>query len=71
MTENTTNKTKTFWNLCRPFFTKKDFHYKQKFTLKTKRGIASNKTTIVNVFNNYFVNITKLSNIPAWNLEYF
>ena len=31
ITENATNKTKLFWKLCKPFFTKKGFHYKQKF----------------------------------------
>ena len=41
------------------FFTEKGFHYKQKFTLKTKRGVTLSETTIVNIINNYFVNITK------------
>ena len=30
---------------------------------------ASSETTIVNIFNNYFVNITKWLNIPAWDPE--
>ena len=53
----------------RTFFTEKGFHYNQKFTLKTKRVVISNETTIANIFNNYFVNITKSLNIPAWNPE--
>ena len=69
ITETTTNKTKIFWKLCKPFFTEKGFHYKQKFTLKTKRGVTSSETTIANIFNNYFVNITKSLNIPARNPE--
>lgn len=32
-------------------------NYKQKFTLKTKRGITSSEKTITNIFNNYSVNI--------------
>ena len=44
-------------------------NYKQKFTLKTKRGITSSETIIANIFNDYFVNITKSLNIPAWNSE--
>ena len=35
----------------------------------TKRGVTSSKATIADVFNNYFVNITKSLNIPAWNPE--
>ena len=50
-----------------PFFTEKGFHYKQKFTLKTKRGVTSSETT--NISNNYFVNITKSLDIPEWNSE--
>ena len=50
ITENATNKKKHFWKLCKTFFTGKGFHYKQKFTLKTKRGLKSSKTTIANIF---------------------
>ena len=62
-------KRKIFGNYAKPFFTEKSFHYKQKFTLKTKKGVTSSETTIANIFNNYFVNITKSLNIPAWNPE--
>ena len=48
-----------------PFFG----NYIQKFTLTTKRGITSSETIIANIFNDYFVNITKSLNIPAWNSE--
>ena len=34
ITENATNKTQNFCKLCKPFFTEKGSHYKQKFTLK-------------------------------------
>ena len=37
------------------------FHYKQ------KRGVTSSETTIANIFNNYFANITESLDIPAWN----
>ena len=43
--------------------------YRQKFTLKTKRGVTSSKATIANIFSNYFGNITKSLNISAWNPE--
>ena len=69
ITQNATNKTKIFLKLCEPFFTEKGFHYRQKFTLETKRGVTSCETTIANIFNNYFVNITKSLHILAWNPE--
>ena len=53
----------------KPYFTENCFHYKQKLTLKTKRGVKSSETIIANIFNNYFVNIAKSLNIPAWNPE--
>ena len=49
--------------------TEKGFHYKQKFTLKTKRGVTSSEATIAYIFNNFFVDIRKSLNIPAWNPE--
>ena len=33
------------------------------------RGVTSGETTIANVFENYFVNISKSLNIFAWNPE--
>ena len=65
ITENAINKTKIFWKLCKPFFTEKGFHYKQKFTLKTERGVKSSETTTANIFNNCFVNIAKSLKISA------
>ena len=56
ITENATNKTKNFGKLGKPFFTEKGFNYKQKFTLKTKRGVTLSETAIANIFNNYFRN---------------
>ena len=71
ITENDTNKTKNFWQLCKPSFTEKSFHYKRKFTLKIKRGVTSSETTVANIFFNHFVNITKSLDFPAWNSEYY
>ena len=65
ITENAASKTKKHWKLCKIFFPKKGLHYKQKFTLKTKRGVAPSETTTANIFNNYYVNITKSLNTPA------
>ena len=67
--QNATNKTKKFWKLCKLFFSEKGFHYKQKFTRKTKRGVTSSEATIAYIFNNFFVDIRKSLNIPAWNPE--
>ena len=39
------------------FFYLKSLHFQQKFTVKTKRGITSSEKTIINIFNNYSVNI--------------
>ena len=58
---------RNLWKLCKPFVTEKGFHYKQEFTLKTKRGVTSSETTII---INYFVNNTKSLNISACNPEY-
>ena len=69
ITENDTNKTKNFWELYKASFTEKSFHYKQKFTLKVKRGVTSSETTVANIFFNHFVNITKSLDFPAWNPE--
>ena len=66
ITENTEEKSKNFWKLCKPFFTEKGFHYGQEFTLKTKRGTTSNENAIANIFNDYFTNITKCLKIPEW-----
>ena len=69
ITENATNKTKNIWKPCKPSFTEKCSHCKQKFTLKMKRDVTLSDTTIANNFNNHLVNITKSLNIPAWNPE--
>ena len=63
--EKAANKTKIFCKLCKASLTEKGLHQKQKFTLKTKRGVTSSETTIANTFNNYFVNIMKSLNINA------
>ena len=52
--KNSTNKTKSFWKLRKPFFTKKGFHYEKKITFKTKRGVISSELKIAKTFNNYF-----------------
>ena len=66
ITENTSDNKKNFWKLCKPLFTEKGFHYEQKLTLKTKRGMTSDEGTIANIFNDYFTNITKSLKIPEW-----
>ena len=55
--------------LCKSFCTEKGFHYKQKFTVKTTRGVTKHETKIANIFNNSLIIITKALNIPAWNHE--
>ena len=62
ITENTANKTKIFWNHI--FSLKKVFIINRNSLLKL-RGVTSGETTIANVFENYFVNITKSLNIFA------
>ena len=62
-------KNKNFWKLCKPFFTEKGSQYDQNITLiETKRSI-SEKHKVANIFNKYFVNITKTLNIPEWKLQ--
>ena len=46
----------------------KKFHYQQNIALKTKRIRLSEKTN-VDIFINYFVNITKSSNFSEWKPE--
>ena len=62
-------KRKIFGNYAKLLSLKKSFHYKQKFTLKVKRGVTSSETTVANIFFNHFVNITKSLDFPAWNPE--
>ena len=40
-----------------PFFTEKGFHYQQKFTIKTKRGVTSSEKTteIFSIFRKFYI----------------
>ena len=59
-------KNKNFWKLCKPFFTEKGSQYDQNITLIEKKRSMSEKHKVANIFNKYFVNITKTLNIPEW-----
>ena len=59
-------KNKNFWKLCKPFFTEKGSQYNQNITLIEKKRSISEKQKVANIFNKYFVNITKTLNIPEW-----
>ena len=59
-------KNKNFWKLCKPFFTEKGSQYDQNITLIEKKSSISEKHKVANIFNKYFVNITKTLNIPEW-----
>ena len=53
-----------FWKLCKPFFTERGSHYDQNITLIEKKCSISEKHKVANIFNKYFVNITKTLNMP-------
>ena len=55
---------KTFWKLCKPFFTKKGSQYDQNNTLNEKKRSISEKHKVANIFNKSFVNTTKTLDIP-------
>ena len=57
-------KNKTFRKLCKPFFTETGSHYDQNITLIEKKYSISEKHKVVDIFNKYFVNITKTLNMP-------
>ena len=62
-------KNKNFRKLCKPFFTEKGSQYDQNITLIEKRCSISEKHKVANIFNKYFVNITKTLNIPEWKTQ--
>ena len=57
-------KNTNLWDLCKPFFTEKGSQYDQNITLIEKKRSISEKHKVANIFNKYFVNITKTLNIP-------
>ena len=59
-------KNKNFWKLCKPRFTEKGSQYDQNIMLIEKKRSISEKHKLANIFNKYFVNITKKLNIPEW-----
>ena len=59
-------KNKNFWKLCKLFFTEKGSQYDQNITLIAKKRSISEKLKVANIFNKYFVIITKTLNIPEW-----
>ena len=64
ITENITNKKENVWKLCKPFFPGEGFHYKQKCTLRTRRGVKSSAKTIANIFNKLLWRSFKIN---RWN----
>ena len=60
-------KNKNFWKLCNSFFfTEEGSQYDQNITLIEKKHSISEKHKVANIFNKYFVNITKTLNIAEW-----
>ena len=59
-------KNKNFWKLCKPLFTEKGLQYNQNIMLIEKNARYRKKQKVANIFNKYFVNITKTLNIPEW-----
>ena len=50
-------------------FTAKGSQYNQNITLIEKKRSISEKHKVANIFNKYFVNITKTLNVPEWKLQ--
>ena len=59
-------KNKNFWKLCKDFFTEKGSQYNQNIMLIEKKCSITKKHKVTNIFNKYFVNITKTLSIPEW-----
>ena len=55
-------KNKNLWKLCKPFFTEKGSQFDQNITLIEKKRTMSEKYNVANIFNKYFINITKTLN---------
>ena len=62
-------KNKNFWKLFKPFFIEKGSQYDQNITLIEKKRSISEKHKVANIFNKYFVNITKTLNIPVIQIK--
>ena len=60
-------KCNIFGNNANLFSLKKAFIINRNIPLKF--SVTSRETTIADIFNYYFVNITKSLNFPAWNPE--
>ena len=59
-------KNKSFWKPCKFFFTEKGSQFEQNVMLIAKKRSISEKHKVENIFNKYFVNITKTLNIAEW-----
>ena len=51
------NDNKKFWKKIKPFFSDKGLEPNNRI-LKEKNELITNSSTIANLFNNYFINIT-------------
>ena len=62
---------KPFWKLAKPFFSKSGCSTESKITLLENKLLVHDDTEIANLFNKYFVNITKGLQITPWCSQRF
>ena len=60
------NNVKDFWNYCKPYFTNKGICNDGRIILVENNKILNKDSDISEIFNNYFVNITKDLGIFDW-----
>ena len=61
-----TNGNLNIWKICKPFFTDKEIYCDQKTSLIEDKLIVSDEEEVANIFNHYFVDITKSLPITEW-----
>ena len=59
-------RSRNFWNYCKPYFTDRNIIHDERIRLIEKGHEIRDDFTIANVFNDYFINCTKLLDIPKW-----
>ena len=65
----TNSSSKSFWNIAKPLFSDKGCTKEDKIFLLEDDNIITENTEVANIFNEYFVNITRSLPITLWAPE--
>ena len=63
------HSSKSFWNYCKPFFSKKALTDDGRIVLVENESIISKDTNIANLFNKYFNTITSTLSVTEWGIN--